>query len=597
MVVESASLKPDVGALRTGIVWPGVACVVALFLFPFVWPLHTRPMASFYNEWIAALVLIVACLAFAFAGKSSDRQAARVNIPQAVLLFVPLVAVILAQWALGRLTYASDALFPVWTFVLAGAATILGSGIVRRIGMERLACWISIGIIAGGLINVGIQILQLCTANGVRSSIAFLNSKGVYYGGVGQVNNLATYLSWSLVAVLYLYVARKISWLAALLLIFVFLTGATLTASRTSWIQVIWLSAVASWWCTRLPMPVRPRAWPAMFAIPVLYAAINIALPAVLGLTGFSIEETALGRVANESVVGARALLLDQGWRIFLQHPWIGIGPGQLYFNQYLLLDQVEETLFATSAHNLVLDLFLFTGVLGAVPFLLVLGTWLMRAWKMAISTERIALWLLLSVLAIHAMLELPHAYGFFLLPAAFLLGALETRHFAVKQRGLLRLLPGMAAVYGLVVCAVLLGEYRQLEDLYARYYVAQRFVPTVNEAGVAEIERFGRNTWFAGPAEFLLCYNFALNELALRQKLEISGRAVRYAPEPNIVYRHVVLLALDGRQDEGLRHLRRLRKSFPQAYDEVIAELARLGREQPQLFGRLGAASTGMPL
>lgn len=581
------------GRARAGV---GLVSIAALFLLPFIWPLHTRPLTSFYNEWIAAVLVIFSSFAFACRFTSGSRGD-RVEVPAVAMLFIPLIAIVMLQWQSGMLTYGSDGLFPLWTFALATAAIVLGSAAVRQIGLERLLVWASIAIICGGVINFGMQILQLCAVHGIRFSGVNFFSGASYYGSLAQANHLATYFSWALIGTLYLYAVKKAGTFLVFLLILLFLVGATLTLSRTSWLQIAFISIAASLMVSRMSPSSRPHRWGWILLLPVLYAVVNLVLPVVLGWMDFSLRTTALQRVASAPLDGARALLLEQGWQIFLQNPWLGIGPNQLYFNQFLLLDRMEETLFATSTHNAILDLLVFTGLFGAIPFLAMLGMWLYRSSTVPLSVERIAVWLLLSVLAIHAMLELPHTYGYFLLPAALFIGAIETKQIAIRQAGLLRILPLAISLYGVIVSVSLIREYRQLESLYDRYYVGQRFVNSVNVAGLEEIEAFRRATWFGGAAEFLLCYNFALNENALGLKLAITGRTIRHLPEPNIVYRHVVLLALDGRQEEGIALLARLRKSFPKAHNEIADELIKLGKSQPLLFGRLGAAMSGTRL
>src|SRR5690606_26577776 len=221
--------------------------------------------------------------------------------------------------------------------------------------------------------------------------------------------------------------------------------------------------------------------------------------------------------------------------------PLLGIGPGRLFEHQFQLLDQADKTLFATSTHNLVLDLLVFTGLLGAIPFLLLLGAWVVRTLKHPASLGRIAAVLMLGSLGLHAMLELPHWYGFFLLPAAMLMGALDPRTLRLPSGRLLRILPLALSVYGAGVAASMLFQYRERESMHVRYYTKERHHAVVDEQRLAEILAFGKRTWFSGPTEFILCTNFALNEIALQEKLAIAERTARALPEPHIIYRYVL--------------------------------------------------------
>jgi O-antigen ligase len=560
-----------------------------MFLVPFLWPLHTQPLVTFYSEWIAAVLLIVACLA---ATISRYRRPAPVfDIPAVTPVFVPLMVVILIQWGLGRLTYSSDALLPLMTLALATAAIVFGRVLAREVGLPQLLCWLAVAAVAGGLLNIAVQILQLCAASGIQFSYLNFHSGGQYFGALAQRNHLSTYLSWGVAGALYLYATGRLRANIFLPLITILLTGMALTLSRTGWLQVVWIALAAAWMMRLMPPDQRPWNWKWVLCLPALYAVVNIGLPYVLEGIGLSFSGSALERVTSESIDGGRRMLYSQGAQIFLAHPLLGVGPGQLFFAQFQLLDQVDRTLYANSTHNIVLDLLVMTGAVGALPFLLLAGAFLRRLFKQVISLERAAALLMLSTLGIHMMLELPHWYGFFLLPAAFLCGALDSGSLRLPRTRFVRALPVVLCVYGLVVAISIGMQYRELERMFVSYYTKDRHRLSVDEPRLLELLVFQRTTWFTGVVDYLLFTSIALNEVALPQKLAIASRAIRQQPEPHVVYRYVLLLALDGRQDEGLVALERTRKMFPEAYKEIAAEFVQLAEKQPALFGRLGEA------
>jgi O-antigen ligase len=566
-----------------------IACMAAMLVLPFVWPSHTQPLSAFYNEWFAALLLILACLVIAARHVRSDASA--FELPAVAPLFLPLILVILLQWGLGRLNHSSDAVFPLVTLALATAALTLGKALATRAGLPRLLFCFSVAVIAGALVNVALQILQLCAASGIRFSYFNFHSNGVYYGALAQPNHLATYLGWALIGAIYLNVTQRLRGARLAALIVALLVGMTLTASRTGWLHVVWISLMAAWAMRRMHPDASSLRTSWMLGMPILFALINLGLPHFFEVVGLSFQGNVLGRVVSEGIDGARRTLYTQGLQIFSDHPLLGVGPGQLVYQQFQLLDEAATTVYASSAHNVVLDLFVLTGVVGAVPFLVIAGAWLLRSMKPALTAERVAALLMLSTLAIHAMLELPLWYAYFLFPAALLVGALDTGGFKLRSGSLFRVLPVLICVYGLVVAGSMLVQYRQIESLFARYYIQKRILQPVDEKRVAEILDHQRTTWFTGATEFLLCTNFAMNNIALQEKLAIAARTMRHQPEPHVAYRYVLLLALDGRYEEGAVILQRTRKMFPDAYDEIAAEFIQLGEQQPALFGKLADA------
>lgn len=582
--VESLAARGGWVALRLS-----VASVAAMFVFPFLWPLHTQPLVSFYNEWIAAVLLIAAC--FMVSLNRASATARYFELPALTPVFMSLMVVVLLQWGLGQLTHSSDAVLPLMTLALATAAIVLGRVLAREGGLPRLLFWISVAGILGGLLNVAIQLMQLAVANGVWLTHLNIHNGGDFYGALAQRNHLASYLSWGVIGCLYLVAAGRFRARLLLPLLLILLVGMALTTSRTGFLQLIGIALVAVWLMWRVESESRPRHWYWVLALPAVYVVISLALPLVLDQADLTFRGSAVERAATEGLDGGRRLLYGQGLQIFLDHPLLGIGPGQLFFNQFELLDQVDKTLFASSTHNLVLDLLVMTGVVGTLPFLLLGGLWLYRTLNQTMSLERAAVLLLLSAFVLHSMLELPHWYGFFLLPVALLAGAIDEGSVRLPRGKLLRMLPVILCLYGSVVAASMWGQYRALERMFSTYHTKDRNPVAADERRLTELFEFQNTTWFTGATEYLIFTNIALNDIALKEKLDIASRAIRVLPDPHVVYRYVLLLALDGRQEEGLVAMERMRKMFPKAYEEIAIEFIKLAQQQPATFGRLAGS------
>lgn len=583
-MLSAIASKPAGPAARAG-AWVALACLALMFAVPFLWPVHTKPFTTFYSEWLAALLLMAACSVFCMPSPSSRQSG--IVLPAAAPLFVPLIAVILLQWMLGRFVHESDAVFPLMTLVLATAAVILGAAIARTAGLARLLTWLCVATLVGGLLSVAIQFMQVASTYGVRFPLLNFQTGGQYYGALAQRNHLSTYLNWSLIAALYLYAGRRIAVPTLCVVVLVLFAGVSLTASRTGLLQIVWIAIAAFVLMRMLPPEQRPRHWKWVLALPLLFASVNLGLPYLLGEAALTVTGTPVARAASEGLDSARRQLYANGFSLFLSHPLLGIGPGQLFHNQFVLLDQIEKTLYASSTHNVVLDLFVFTGMVGALPFLWLLGAWLLRVLKQTMDLERGTALLFISTLAVHAMLELPHWYGFFLLPAALLCGALDPGSLRFQGGRLLRLLPMVLCVYGAIVAGSLFVQYRNVEHMYARYS-QDRNPSGTEEQRLVELLSFQQKTWFTAPVEYLVFTNIALNDNALRDKIAIGERTIRHQPEPHVVYRYVLLLALDGRQQEGIALLERTRKMFPEAYEDIATEFRKLAVQQPEVFGRL---------
>ncbi|GIZ52424.1 PglL family O-oligosaccharyltransferase [Noviherbaspirillum aridicola] len=573
---------------RSAASWLATGAVAAAFLFPFLWPLHASPIQSFVNEWLAAVLMLLAAGGGALVAR---RHGDSLPIPFVGLVFGALAAVIALQWALGLFTHSSNATLPLMALLLALLSACVGTICARHIGLSRLLPLVCSAAVVGGVLNVLLQVVQLLTNNGVSVPLIRFATGGSLYGALGQQNHLATYLCWALIGCGYLHARRLLPTMLAVLLTAVFLAGLTMSTSRMTWLQVGCIGIAGVLLLRRIDPAARPRGWQWLILLPAGYYLVSLLLPQLMELAQFDPLRSSLGRLATEEVGGPRRKLIEQAWAIFLAHPILGVGPGEFAYHQFMLEGSKQGVVFPSSPHNLLFDLLSMTGLAGTLLFAAILLPALMRILHGAVTLERVCAVLMLAVFGIHTLLEFPQWYAYFLLPAAFLFGAVETKIIAPGQHLLARIAAPVAVVYGLGLSAVLFVQYQQLEQLYSHHYMKNRLVSEVDPGALASIENFERRSVFDGPAEFLLCFNFALNENALERKLAISARALRHRAEPNIVYRHVILLALAGRQHEGSVYLQRLRENAPDEYEEVAQEIRRLGQDQPGLFGGIAAS------
>jgi O-antigen ligase len=562
-----------------------IAALAALFVLPLVWPRHTLPIPSFYGECLAAILLLIACLACVLLFFDRDASARSISLPVIAVLFLPLIAILIGQVIIGRLPAVDNVFLPIVVMLAASAAIVLGSASVRVFGVEKLLLWIAMACVVGGVFNVVAQLIQFFgTGNYSLSWVSRATSS--YYGNLAQRNHLATYLAWSLIGVFYLYAKRYLHGYVAGVLITVLLVGITLTASRMTWLQCGWIAASGAYLMWRMRPDQRPQRWLWIMLLPLAYLVVTVVLPHLLQVWNFSTGQTGLDRVQAQVWDGNRWLIYSQAWEIFKTNPLVGVGPGELWFNQFLLMDHYEHVLFATSAHNLVLDLLVTTGVLGLLSVTWLLVGWFLRIRRSAMSLEKICIVLMLAVFGIHTLLEFPQWYGFFLFPAAFLLGCLETRFWIVQKRAtLLVACAGAGVVIGIALCITMWTQYVKLENLYASTYYYNPKAKPADDAGLKELESYSQSTFFKAPAAFLLSWNLRLDDRNLAHKLQLSEQAMHYQAEANVVYRHIVLLGFAGQQEQALFYLVRLKNAYPAEYPNIEHALLDLARTRPELF------------
>jgi O-antigen ligase len=566
-----------------------VASLAGMFLIPFLWPLHTAPLPSFYSEWLAAILLFAAGLSCAVCSWNEHNT---LRVPAVILPFFTLIILIVVQLNLGMFTYIYSAIFPLLLLGLAMTAVILGSASAQRLGLEKLLVWISIAIITGALLSFAIQLAQLY---GIEARFSrFIAQSAVkqtnFSANLGQTNHLATYLALALVATFYLYVKNFFGVAIVLALTGMLLFALALTGSRMSWLQVVCISLIAGYYLSKAESQSRPRYWNIIFLLPLYYLIITLALPYIGEIANFNVKNSSVDRLQLEAALDmGRRLIYSQAWDVFIKNPLIGVGIGGFGFQQYMLLDSSDQILLSDSAHNLILDLLVSVGVVGAALFVGLLGYWYWHARKSAGTLENSVILLMLAVFGIHAMLEYPQWYGYFLWPMAFFLGCLETKFVYLRSNATAKFFPIIIVSIGFISAIYLYKEYTQIESLYARFdtNVKSESFQARNLKYVDLFNAYSRN-FFNPQAEALVITTLPMDESDLEAKIEMSTRAIEFNLSTNLIFRHIALLCMADRQNEAVTHLERLVKLHPEHIQMILIDVMRLNSEEPEIFGKL---------
>jgi hypothetical protein len=115
--------------------------------------------------------------------------------------------------------------------------------------------------------------------------------------------------------------------------------------------------------------------------------------------------------------------------------------------------------------HNVVIDLMVWNGVPVGLLAALGFAAWYVRAWRRAASAATVLLLLALGTLLIHSMLELPHGYALFLLPAGLMIGMAEAHGGARSLFTLPRWSVGALILLLGLALGLLAAEFRAVTD------------------------------------------------------------------------------------------------------------------------------------
>lgn len=552
---------------------------------PFLVPLHQPPVASLPSELLA---LLLGCLVLA--ATAWRRPASPLPLPAIAVAPLLLAVLLLLQYALGMFAYGASALLPavflLWAGLLACAGQDAAGAEPGRL-CDVLARW----LLAGALANALAGLLQYgghWQALGGLVAAPSPDAREGIYGNLAQQNHFASHMALGLAALAWLWRSRparpgaptggiRLAAAAAAATPAVLLLAAlALSGSRSGWLYLAILGTALLW---RAPAasasaaPAAPSARRRDLAICAGAAIVlaALALAAWQGMLGPQLAR--LTRLGDP--FGPRAFTWSHAWQMALAHPWLGAGWDNFAATLIAQLRPGEKVWGIDQyAHNLLLQL-LAAGGWPALLALLLPMAWHLRHCRRAPMLA----WTVLGILAVHSMLEQPLYYAYFLGPAAFLAGAMArpALHCAVAARHALAV-AAVVLLFGIVRGARNYGEIREQV-----YEAATPPTPAL-------VQRLHQGSAFAPLLELALPGEFVAADAPVAQRLAFNDRVRHFAPIAEVEFRHAVLLAEAGRQQDAQAQLVRAARAYPAERPAYLARIASLAAQQPAPYAELAA-------
>lgn len=560
---------------------------------PFLLPFHTQPIGSFRGEWWAAAL----GLAAAVAGLSGSRRV--VPLPAMLLLPASLLAVMLLQFLLGQLVFPQLGLLYAAYLLWAGLLMVLGRHLADTLGLARLADVLAAGVALGAMMGAAAALVQWL---GVADRVPWVFPKlgGSAYGNLGQANHHAHYSWLGIASLLYLrgrrHLSRSLLWLLILPIAF----GSVLSGARSVFIYPLVLLAAMAWLRIREPHGPAPSLLadavlllPAAIALSFVGAWATPQLPGLAVALGLMPSGDSGAVVAGarlfESVSGisARLEIGRSAWSAFAGQPWLGQGVGNYAWASFVAASgHTGDDAFMVSenAHNFVLQIMAEFGGPAAAIVVLALGVWAMQFLRQPWRLEQFWCGAVLGIGLVHALLEYPLWYAYFLGPTALLLGAAGTG----RAIGL----PGRrAAVYLLVIAcggavflANLRADYLTIEAAKNRPLAAHPDRERAWRTTVDQLLELHRESLLS-PWALLSIANLAEpgRQLAA-DRADLCERAIRFVPARLLVTRCAMQMAIAGRDADAKTLIRSVLHAFPAERADTAGELAKGAREFPEI-------------
>lgn len=530
------------------------ACLAIAVLLPYAVTNHTYPIPTFYAEFTAlSLYLLLGAAVLLMVVMERPRvQYAMPTVALVPLAFGALLA--LQTWVL-PLAQPSMAWLGAG-FLLAAFMTVhAGYGFARAGVADTALRWMAAALVVGGLFAVFCQVVQLLHAEAKFAPFVVAYNVATErrpFGNMAQANHLATVIAFALAAAMYLVQTRRLNVVVWTAVSAVCVLGQALTVSRGPWLQTAVIVAAGFWMAIIAPRDQifsrrRVREWMIPIVLVALFVGVNIAVRWANERFHLNLDVSAAHRFQDKGQFVLRLAMWKYGWTMFKGHPLIGVGWGEFPRFEFDLVKQLGDVEIANNSHDIVIDLLAKTGIVGFGIVLLGLLAWLWRVVRAPQTAGRVFGLALIGALLMHALVEYPQQYMFFLLPAMFVFGILETKPLAI--------VPGRFALS--VQVLIVAGGFAALQPIYRDYARAEVLY---YGAHPAEEYRAAPSKLFGAWGEYGMATLLPIDGDDLQTKLAMHEKALALLPGETVLRRYAVLLALDGKENQALDTVDRLK-------------------------------------
>lgn len=570
---------------------------------PFLLPYHSMPIPGFWSEWWAGALGLAAAMAglIAIRGRS-------LMLPQVLVVPAVLLLTLLLQFGFGRVVFPQIGLLYAVYLLWAAMLMVLGRYLADEIGLARLADVIASALVLGALIGAAIALAQWLGMNAGRGWI-FPKVSDAVYANLAQPNHHSHYSWLGIASAFYLrgrgLLSRHLLWGLILLIAF----ASVLSGSRSVFVYPVVLLAVIVWLRLREPhgqgsvlLTDAALLLPVVIALSFFGAWATRQLPDLSVWLGLSLQVgsgvTVAGSRLYELVSGssARLEIARSAWSAFLEHPWLGQGVGNYTWASFIAASSHagdEPFRVAEHAHNVVLQLMAEFGAPATGMVMLALGIWFKRFLGSRWGLEQFWCGAILGIGLVHALLEYPLWYAYFLGPAALLLGATDSRPVMMlpARRAIVYMI--LFSLLGAFILTSLRKDYTTIEAVSNIPLAAH---PDRERAWRMSMDRLLRlqNESLLSPWALLAISTLAEpSRLQAQDRTVLCERGIRFAPARLLVARCAMQLAIVGRDQEARQLTLAVLRAYPLQRAATVEELTSATLEYPEI-GPLRAIALG---
>jgi O-antigen ligase len=433
------------------------------------------------------------------------------------------------------------------------------------------------GLLLSAILSVGVifyQHLHLYDFSGTAIDVYIVHSGTLRpSANIAQPNQAATLLVWGLLAGAWLHQNKQMSTISLLFLGVFLSSGIVLTNSRIGLLELVAIAFLVWMHRDRFPNKHLPHV---LVGVAFFALASTVLLPAINAALYLAEPTRTVQELFTENI-------RQKAYKMFLgaliQQPWLGFGLTNLYIPQFLMAGHTASFHgYFIQSHNIFLDFLLWFGVPLGSALIFITLRWFWKTWRQLQSHDDELMFLCVVALMMHAMVELPHQYLFFILPAAVFVGLLTKGTGMAVGKSVLMLVYFAVVLGFCIVCL----DYFKTEASFRNLRIENAKLDIKVDTTVPD----------------LVLLNQMKGLLAMTKQQAVAGmtpsqlkqmeRVVNSHSAPYLIYAYINALVLNDRPEEAKVWMKRYEMVAPVDLIDNAKKLWRINQQRQPLLRKV---------
>lgn len=501
---------------------------------------HYFPWLAFHSDFVACAAVVISFVILLNRGE--------IEIPFISIILLAVSLIPIFQYYFGLIYFKGDAVVVFLYIFLAAMAACIGFNFIGE--KDEIYKYFVLFVLVAGIISMWVAFGQWLSVDSLGLFSVHVAFNGRVYANLAQPNQFATFIMLNFCGVFYLYNKRDIGAAIAIVLLIFFGWGLALAQSRAGFLELIGFFMLGIVFFKNNKRLI----YFFILSLIIFLAIWYIFLPLASNFLEFSELRK------DKASIGTRYIHWQTAVSAILMAPWFGYGWNQVSVAlAKSVIDYPSTHEFIEHSHNMILDIFIWNGLPISLLFFAIFIKWCHKYVFLKMDLFDKCVVLSLTCFLVHAMLEFPLEYAYFLMPFSFLLGFLErnksdVEYLKINNVFFRKLIAPIILLIGLMWVGY---DYLNVESHVQNLRLEDRgLVVDVNENSLNNIKLFDQQKNYILFARTTAKENMSGEQLEWMRK--ISER-YGYAPA---LFRYAIAAGLNNRPQDATNALIRICKT-----------------------------------